>query len=736
MAVVIPVQADDSQFLAAMSGLQDSVEKSASRIVNALEGMAKKSTKAVDGLSEAEKKASGAAKALEAANKEAAKATREVGDSFGDTGSSAGKLAGALDLVYPGMGEIARNVADLSDVGEVATKALSGLGLSMKGLMAAAGPLAAVVAAAAFAYSQYTTYTDKAKEATKNAAKAAADASSDYKKLDDALFKARTQAQLIAGSITEVEAAQRLAAHSIGNEWAPSLAKARDAIEGTRAKLAELTKTIEDDGQATTEQLAEKNRLRKELGLAEDNYDGLNAAVNTLIETEGKSIQASKDKKDALKGESTAVKEAKKDLIAYKDALFELQHLIAEGQIAPGAKDIRNASAAMVVLTARLGDTLSTYGLTEKKSIDFDQALLDLKLAAIDLDTAFSRGTITQAEYAQGQADNKAAVDATTDAIQKQAEATQKAADDAVKATEDIQSAQAGAIGQAQSGLASIVSMIAGPVAGAIVGLVMNFGQTVSDLADELMSLPKILTDIPTQAAGLVTTILQDVVPGLLKALPDIATSLLAMIPTVIYGVVDAIPLIITAVVEAIPTLIQAVIMGLPGIVVAILSIIPLLIVNFGKVLKVEFMKGFAWVTEQGIPKLVRSFADGMRDLFNSLIEQIVGTFTDIFSRDGKSKQAYGDTPGMRRAGPQGQRLQASAGDYFAFSRTKQGLVDQALAGLVRSPQPAMAGGGGTQPVLVLNDSIRAFDGLNLQLSRSGRGLGTDIAVTARNRGR
>ena len=52
-----------------------------------------------------------------AAASEAAAKVGNVGDKFGTVGSSAGKLAGALSLLGPALGDSARNVADLADVG-------------------------------------------------------------------------------------------------------------------------------------------------------------------------------------------------------------------------------------------------------------------------------------------------------------------------------------------------------------------------------------------------------------------------------------------------------------------------------------------------------------------------------------------------------------------------------------------------------------------------------------------
>lgn len=82
----------------------------------------------------AEKAASAAGKATKASMEQAADATRkasdagkELGNKFGDVGSGAGKMAGALDMLVPGLGSIGQGMADLADVGEVAAGSLGGL---------------------------------------------------------------------------------------------------------------------------------------------------------------------------------------------------------------------------------------------------------------------------------------------------------------------------------------------------------------------------------------------------------------------------------------------------------------------------------------------------------------------------------------------------------------------------------------------------------------------------------
>jgi len=105
------------------------------------------------GYKRAEKAAASAAKATRAsmkqaeeATKRAAEAGKELGDRFGNVGSGAGKLAGALDMLAPGLGSVGQGIADLADVGEVAAGSLGGLaGPALVGLAAAAVTLGPVL---------------------------------------------------------------------------------------------------------------------------------------------------------------------------------------------------------------------------------------------------------------------------------------------------------------------------------------------------------------------------------------------------------------------------------------------------------------------------------------------------------------------------------------------------------------------------------------------------------------
>jgi len=132
----------------------------------------------------AEKAAKQAATASKTAAQASANAAREAATAAtagldqleqraGTLGSSAGKLAGILDALVPGLGEVARTTADVADAGEVAATAGKGLGVSMSSLLGILGPVAVAVTAVAGAYAYLAAEREKA-DAKQAAAAAAA----------------------------------------------------------------------------------------------------------------------------------------------------------------------------------------------------------------------------------------------------------------------------------------------------------------------------------------------------------------------------------------------------------------------------------------------------------------------------------------------------------------------------------------------------------------------------------
>lgn len=138
-----------------LAGLRKQLESIPGLTAEQAKAMASELNKSFKASERAAKQAADATKkAMDSAASSTGAAARQagdLGDKFGKVGGDAGKLAGALDMVGPGLGDAVRGIGDLADVGEVAAGSLGVLaGPVLAGLAAAAliiGPPLAVMAA-------------------------------------------------------------------------------------------------------------------------------------------------------------------------------------------------------------------------------------------------------------------------------------------------------------------------------------------------------------------------------------------------------------------------------------------------------------------------------------------------------------------------------------------------------------------------------------------------------------
>ncbi len=735
MPVVIPVEADDRSFKEAMAGLQATTERSAASIVKAIEGMAKKSTKAVDGLADSEK--------------EAAKQADDASKGLEDLGDAAGLPVDQLKKLTEGFGA-----------------ALSSMTSAQLGMVAFGGAaLAGVAAFTAVATAAYT-FVDGVVSLTQASAEAIPALQALEKASGVKLLPAETvdRVQQADAAIDAVGASASLTGAILSGQLAPYVERVATLLVAANLALADFLQTntqlidvLVNIGEGLVNNLMAPIKgailllggfLSGVADLAEtfesDLADSISSVADELLLFGATDFAANVDSMTQALGEyiptakklvagqrqvNAEQKEGADTTDKLRDTLYELQMLVAEGQLAPGLKDIRNASGAMVDLNADLRGVLTTYGVTVEKAKDLDQALVDLRLQAIDLDTAFSRGEITQAEYAQGQADNKAAVEATTLAIQEQADVTKKAADDTAKAAAAAKDAQANAlsqtIGQLQGGLEGIATLIGGPVAGAITGLILNLKDTVAGLTEQLLSLPQILKDAPALLTGFIVTLVEAVIPALMNAAPDIAYAL-AM------AVTD--PEFLKAIVKLNLMIFNPV----TGLKVG---------VEIARGLWEAFLDGWAYFASGKMltdfkAALVQGMQDAvqyLRDAWAKLVQALKDVFTlggdggsgkvgdalkEVFTL-GQAKTQYGDAPGMVRAGPQGQTVQTSPGDYTVVGRSPADLLRRAMAGagVVQPSAPSLT------PVLAMQDMHRGFDGFFVRHAR----LGGQVTTVLRN---
>ena len=224
-------------------------------------------------------------KAMEDARASAARASAsvaDVGDKFGHVGSSAGKLAGALDLVTPGLGDAARTVADLADVGEVGAAALGTLGVAVTAITATVGlfalslgPIAELIMDEKAAAQQAAAQLDALAKATETA-RAANDA------FASTLEGATDELKIALGVETEAEQRLRKRTDAIRAQQAASEAATREEIAAAKAVVATNEAIIlsalghaakagasEQDAAAASKARAENERLNAEIASGE-----------------------------------------------------------------------------------------------------------------------------------------------------------------------------------------------------------------------------------------------------------------------------------------------------------------------------------------------------------------------------------------------------------------------------------------------------------------------------------
>lgn len=148
--------------------------------------------------------------------KTAAKKTKELGDAAGDTATNAGQLSGALDLVSPAAGDVARVVADAADALEVFTRALN---VSK----AVAGGVAVVVAALGAGYLYLRDQLNEAEAAQEAMSEAATAAESRFATLKGLVSGLADEMSILNGaSQAEIDLERQLTA--ISTAYAGSIA--------------------------------------------------------------------------------------------------------------------------------------------------------------------------------------------------------------------------------------------------------------------------------------------------------------------------------------------------------------------------------------------------------------------------------------------------------------------------------------------------------------------------------
>jgi len=347
-----------------------------------------------------------------AAASEASVKVAGVGDKFGTVGSSAGKLAGALSMLGPALGDSARNVADLADVGEVGALAFEGFGAVLLPLTATLALFAAGLAPigeliyeeqkraeqTAVALAKYEAATKAADEANAKFAGSLAGVN-DYIRIATGLETMAAQTARKRGEALREEAAATTAATEEQIVRADALLAARKAeqtaitnhlllgkaTDEERARLAVLGPEIEA---ITAAQAQRSARLVEVSAATEDSIEFMRLeaqAIDQVAANDKRRAASVEAKRKAEEKDAAAIKAITDEIEGYLKIDTEWQRSLEQGRVA--------AEAQAQAITDKTVRAIETYS-SKLSSLVPSQPLSDveeLQLLIADLDLAMLR---------------------------------------------------------------------------------------------------------------------------------------------------------------------------------------------------------------------------------------------------------------------------------------------------------------------------------------------------------
>lgn len=508
--------------------------------------------------------ANDAASSLDRAGDEATDASGKfsrAGEAFGSVGGAAGKLAGGLDLLVPGLGEVASTVADMADVGEVGAAAMEGLGATVGLLAGVVGVAAASFAVLATAYavvgnatSDQTSLTFEAAAAYVEADAAAAqlagtvDALAAAQEASAAAFAAaRDQIELLTGATTSYEQAAARAGASVrdaargeldvlrerlrlqldGLRQAEIVARSEDSSAEQRAQAMRQQKEYEAQVGATRLAIQNLKRTTEEQA---GTLEGLILKEGLDAEEKRKQADAARAGAEAERARSSALKEAEAATKAAADAEAKrraqvLADLEAEGEQIYGAR----GNPQIQFLT----DFYSKLGQARSQT-DLQGLLADLAVAMTRYGLSVEQVTAAQEALnaAMGQVPAKApgTPGSDLDALGK-AQATIGAAGSIAGLTKlDPTGISAAVVAglQTAAGLGQ-----GGGVLGEVTTLLTDAAAGLPALGDELVS----FTD----------SLLSEIIPSLIDGAAGAVTGVIGSLPDLVAGLLDSVPALLEA---------------------------------------------------------------------------------------------------------------------------------------------------------------------------------------------
>lgn len=521
------------------------------------------------------RQATAATEDLAKAEAKAEEAAGDAGEAFGKTGETAGKLSGAIGMVNPALGEMVASIADLADVGEVASGSLGAIegaaGMLTGGIGLLVVALGAVVAAV-YDWNKASEAANKTLEKQKALTeqqiaqdKALADAKlkvmllngeisqAEYGAMSasesaDQLFSARKKAlvddlQAEKAALDEAERAQiryqasreldegsRYRRGSTTNQQ--ELTNRSEEIQQRKAKIQELTTALGD--QVKQEQdyiqiLIENDRLEGEAG-------DTTATTTTAIE----------NKTDAMKASIAAMDEDSKAKAAYMAMLEKLKS-------AEDAARMATLSGAEAI-TAKHAEELRGLEEVYQQTIQAAAADQDRAAANSQYEATLSAVRARQAEeLAKFHADESARIEA------ERQQAIQAELDKANAARQAKIDQIQGGLGALQGGMGGVLNA-AGPI-GAIINMVIQLVTSIVDeagngLIDQvhnmMMEFFNDLSGLGPELADSMIRSVEEGIPALMNGISGLIEGLLSpeSIQKILVGSLEMLPMMIGGIIE------------------------------------------------------------------------------------------------------------------------------------------------------------------------------------------
>ena len=349
---------------------------------------------------------------------EAAANVSKVGDRFGAVGSSSAKLAGALSMLSPALGEGARGIADLADVGEVGALAFESMGAAIIPLTATVALFAATFAPIAQLFEENAARAEAAKVALEAFTAAQEAAGSAAASLSDMLSSVQDEIKIKTGLETADEQATRkktealyASVDALEASYAAENDQARATLEATRVEYGLLEAKILT-GKATEEEADSYRKLGEKVNEAtkalKDNAGSVSraralaeaqaqtladiAAAEKLAKEKAEAATKAREraaKASALKAarereDADAIKAITDEIAAYEKIDADWQRSLEQGRVAEEAqaKAINDqAVKALDNYRARITELVPEKPLSDLEKMQAIIADLDLAMS-------------------------------------------------------------------------------------------------------------------------------------------------------------------------------------------------------------------------------------------------------------------------------------------------------------------------------------------------------------------